>query len=200
MGLVTLGAAMMTPAGTSGAIFMMVAHGVVSAMLFFVVGVIYDRAHHRQLNRLGGLATPMPVYAGFSAVAMFANLGLPGLCGFVGEVLVLLGTFAAAHPGAVLYQHAELLGHLPAYLTAVRVVAVIACFNLVVTAGYMLWALQRVFFGGERVELKALPDVTGRELSVLVPLASMTVLLGVLPMVFVFAMTNATVAAMFRLF
>ncbi len=200
MGLVTLGAAVMTPAGTQGAIFMMVAHGVVSAMLFFVVGVIYDRAHHRELNRLGGLATPMPIYTGLSTLAFFANLGLPGLCGFVGEVLVLLGTFAAAHPGAVLYQHAESLGHLEGYLTTVRTLGILACFNLVVTAGYMLWALQRVYFGTERPEHKALPDVTKWEMSVLAPLATMLVLLGVLPAVFVFALTNATVAAMFRMF
>ena len=200
MGLVTLGAAVMTPAGTDGAIFMMVAHGVIAAMLFFVVGVIYDRAHHRELNRLGGLATPMPVYTGLSAVAFFANLGLPGLCGFVGEVLVLLGTFAAARPGAVLYQHAESLGHLGAYLTAVRVIAVVACFNLVITAGYMLWAMQRVYFGLERAEHRALPDVTRLELAVLGPLAGAAVLLGILPAVFVFGLTNATVAAMFRLY
>ncbi len=200
MGLVTLGAAVMTPAGTEGAIFMMVAHGVVAAMLFFVVGVIYDRAHHRELNRLGGLATPMPVYTGLSTLAFFANLGLPGLCGFVGEVLVLLGTFAAARPGAVLYQYADSIGHLASYLTAVRAIAVVACFNLVVTAGYMLWALQRVYFGVERPEYKSLPDVTRLELAVLTPLAAMVVLLGVLPAVFVFWMTGATVAAMFRLF
>ncbi len=200
MGLVTLGAAVMTPAGTDGAIFMMVAHGVISAMLFFVVGVVYDRTHHRELNRLGGLATPMPVYTGYSTLAFFANLGLPGLCGFVGEVLVLLGTFAAARPGAVLYRRAESLGHLAGYLTAVRTLGVIACFNLVITAGYMLWALQRVYFGTGRPEYKALPDVTRLELSVLAPLATLVVLLGVLPAVLVFSMTNATVAAMFRLF
>jgi NADH-quinone oxidoreductase subunit M len=200
MGLVTLGAAVMTPAGTEGAIFMMVAHGVVSAMLFFVVGVIYDRAHHRELNRLGGLATPMPIYTGLSTLAFFANLGLPGLCGFVGEVLVLLGTFAAAQPGSVLYQHAASVGDVAGFLTAVRVVAVVACFNLVLTAGYMLWALQRVYFGTERPEHRSLPDVTRAELAVLTPLAAMAVLLGVLPTVFVFGLTNGTVAAMFRLF
>ena len=75
---------------------MMVAHGITSAMMFFIVGVVYERAHHRVLSRFGGLATTMPVYTGFSTVAMFANLGLPSLCGFVGEVMVLLGAFQAA--------------------------------------------------------------------------------------------------------
>ena len=200
MGLVTLGAAVMTPAGTSGAIFMMVGHGVISAMLFYVVGVIYDRAHHRELDRLGGLATPMPIYTGLSTVAFFANLGLPGLCGFVGEVLVLLGAFAAARPGSTLYRWAESTGHLPGFQTTAYAVAGIACLNLVITAGYMLWALQRVYLGPGRPEYRQLPDVTGLELSVLVPLASTCVLLGVLPMWLVFSMTQTTVEAMFRMF
>src|SRR4029078_8817111 len=96
MGFVTLGAAVMTTAAVNGALFMMIAHGITSAMMFFLVGVVYDRAHHRELSRFGGLATTMPVYTGFSTVGMFANLGLPGLCGFVGEVMVLIGSFAAA--------------------------------------------------------------------------------------------------------
>src|SRR4051812_42808365 len=102
MGFVTLGAAMMTTAAVNGALFMMVAHGVTSAMMFFVVGVIYERAHHREISRFGGLATTMPVYTGFSTVACFANLGLPGLCGFIGEVMVLLGAFQAARSDSLL--------------------------------------------------------------------------------------------------
>src|SRR5436190_9922990 len=102
MGFVTLGAAMMTPAAVNGALFMMIAHGITSAMMFFVVGVIYERAHHRTLSRFGGLATTMPVYTGFSTVACFANLGLPGLCGFIGEVMVLLGAFQAARSDSIL--------------------------------------------------------------------------------------------------
>jgi NADH-quinone oxidoreductase subunit M len=200
MGLITLGAAMMTTAGTSGALFMMVAHGITSAMLFFIVGIIYDRAHHRDINRLGGLATPMPMCTGFSIVAFFANLGLPGLCGFVGEVLVLLGTFQAARPEGVLYQHAVSLGHLGGFLIAVRILAVVACFNLVITAGYMLWALQRIFFGVEKTDPAAMPEITAQEITVLAPLAVMTILLGILPAVFVFALSNSTIDAMFRLF
>lgn len=200
MGLITLGAAMMTPAGTNGALFMMVAHGLTSAMLFFIVGVIYDRAHHRDINQFGGLATSMPIYTGFSIVAFFANLGLPGLCGFVGEVLVLLSTFQAARPEGVLYQHAEALGTLSAFLIAVRVLAVIACFNLVITAGYMLWALQRIYFGLERSSGPVMAEVNVIEISVLAPLTAMTVLLGIFPVFFVFALSNTTLAAMFKLF
>ena len=102
MGYVVLGAAMMTTASFNGALFMMVAHGITSAMMFFIVGVVYERAHHRDLGRFGGLAQTMPVYTGFSTVAMFANLGLPGLCGFIGEVMVLLGAFGAARPSSIL--------------------------------------------------------------------------------------------------
>ena len=200
MGLVTLGAATMTAAGTDGAIFMMVAHGVIAATLFFLVGVIYDRAHHRELNRLGGLATPMPIYTGLSTVAFFANLGLPGLCGFVGEVAVLIGAFAAARPGSALARHAAAAGHLAGFQSAMTAVAVVACFNLVITAGYMLWALQRVYLGLGRPEHRDLPDLTGIEATVLTPLITLTVLLGVLPMWLVFDLTHTTVAALLRLY
>src|SRR5256885_11846736 len=104
MGFVTLGAAVMTPAAVNGALFMMIAHGITSAMMFFVVGVIYERAHHRELSRFGGIATTMPIYTGFSTVACMANLGLPGLCGFIGEVMVLVGSFAAARDDSILMQ------------------------------------------------------------------------------------------------
>ncbi len=200
MGLVTLGAAMMTPSGTNGALFMMVAHGLTSAMLFFLVGVIYDRAHHRDMNRMGGLAAVMPVYTGFSVVAFFANLGLPGLCGFVGEVLVLLGTFQAMRPDGVLYQHAALAGHLGQFLLEVKIIAVVACANLVITAGYMLWALQRIYLGMERVNEQSLKDVNRIEAAVLIPLATLVILLGLLPGVFVFSLSNTTLVGMFKLF
>jgi NADH-quinone oxidoreductase subunit M len=200
MGLITLGAATMTIAGTNGALFMMIAHGVVSAMLFFIVGVLYDRAQHRNINGFGGLATSMPMYTGFSVVAFFANLGLPGLCGFVGEVLVLMSTFQAGRSDSLLYQHAVSVGHVAGLMVAVRTLAVLACFNLVITAGYMLWTLQRIYFGIERAEEPALPDLTRLEITVLSPLAAMTILLGMIPAVLIFSLSNATLAAMFRLF
>jgi NADH-quinone oxidoreductase subunit M len=192
MGFVTLGAAMMTDASVNGALFMMVAHGVTSAMMFFVVGVVYERAHHRELSRFGGLATTMPVYTGFSTVACMANLGLPGLCGFVGEVMVILGTFQAARPGSILYN----AGANPA---TIRTLAIISSFGVILTAGYMLWTIQRVFFGPEKPEYKAFPEVDQRELVVLAPLALMAILLGILPTVFFFVFTNQTVAGWFKM-
>jgi len=194
MGLVVLGISMLTRAGVSGAIFMMVAHGIISAMLFFVVGVIYDRVHHREMGRMGGLAATLPVYTGLSAVAMFANLGLPTLAGFVGEVMVLLGAFGAAMPDSILVS----AGY--ANPAQVYTLAVVACFGMVLTAGYMLWTVQRVFFGPVRNEQADLPDVNTRELTVLVPLAVLTILLGVLPGVFVFVFTDHTVDALLKLF
>ncbi|HEV7300989.1 MAG TPA: NADH-quinone oxidoreductase subunit M [Tepidisphaeraceae bacterium] len=193
MGFVILGAAVMTPAAISGAIFMMVAHGITSAMMFFVVGVVYDRAHHRELSRMGGLATTMPVYTGFSAVACFANLGLPGLAGFVGEFLVIVGTFAAASDASGLIAGGY------ASRTQLIVLAVAASLGIVLSAAYMLWAVQRVFFGPERAEFKGFAEVDRRELSVLTPLAALCVLLGVLPTVFVFAYTQTTVDAIVKL-
>jgi NADH-quinone oxidoreductase subunit M len=195
MGFVVLGAAMMTEAAINGALFMMVAHGITSAAMFFVVGVIYDRAHHRELSRFGGLATTMPVYTGLSSVAMFANLGLPGLCGFVGEVMVLLGSFQAARSGSILMRFT----HGAAYSTIITL-SVIACTGVILTAGYMLWTIQRVFFGPEKPEYAGLPEVDQREIAILTPLSVMAILLGILPTVFFFVFTEQTVRAMFHLF
>lgn len=191
MGFVVLGAAMMTEAAVNGALFMMVSHGIISAMMFFVVGVLYDRAHHRELSRFGGIASTMPVYTGFSTVAFFANLGLPGLCGFIGEVMVLLGTFQAARSGSIL------MSVNPDRHTAIITLAVIACFGVILTAGYMLWAIQRIYFGPERPEYKAFPEVTQREIIVLTPLTVMAVILGILPAVCFFIFTDQTVKAWF---
>jgi NADH-quinone oxidoreductase subunit M len=194
MGFVTLGAAVMTPGGVRGALFMMIAHGITSAMMFFVVGIVYERAHHREMGRMGGLATTMPVYTAFSTVACFANLGLPGLCGFVGEVLVLVGSFQAARGDSILLSGGY------ATTTQIYTLAVIACLGVVLTAGYMLWTIQRVFLGPERPEYKSFPEVDEREVVVLTPLTVMAILLGILPTVFFFAFTESTVNAMLRLF
>jgi NADH-quinone oxidoreductase subunit M len=194
MGFVVLGAAVMTKTAANGALFMMIAHGVVSAMMFFIVGVVYERAHHRELSRFGGIATTMPVYTGLSTVGMFANLGLPGLCGFIGEIMVLLGTFEAAKPDSILIAGG--------YATREQIftLAVISCFGVILTAGYMLWTIQRVYFGPERPEYKGFPEVDAREQVVLWPLAIMAILLGVLPTLFFFAFTNNTVDSLFKLF
>jgi NADH-quinone oxidoreductase subunit M len=194
MGFVILGAAVMTKTAANGALFMMVAHGITSAMLFFVVGVAYDRARHYEISRLGGLATTMPVYTGLATVGFMANLGLPGLCGFVGEIVTLLGTFEAARPDSILMRAGA------ATPGQVYPLAIVACLGIVLAAGYMLWCLQRVYFGPERAEYRGLPEVDAREQAVLWPLAGLAILLGVLPSVFVFAFTESTVDSLFKLF
>jgi NADH-quinone oxidoreductase subunit M len=194
MGFVTLGAAMMTDAAVNGALFMMVAHGITSAMMFFIVGVIYERAHHRELGRFGGIATTMPVYTGFSTVACFANLGLPGLCGFVGEVLVLIGAFQAAKGSSILVSEGW------ATPGQILPLAIIACFGVILTAGYMLWTIQRVYLGPEKNEYKGFAEVDGREVTVLTPLTVMAIALGVLPTLTFFIFTEHTVSGLFSIF
>jgi NADH-quinone oxidoreductase subunit M len=143
--------------GVSGAMFQMVAHGITASALFFIVGVIYDRAHHRDLNRFGGLYEPMPLYSGLSAVLFFASMGLPGLCGFVGEFMVLVAAWNFC-PG----------------------LAIPAVLSVILTAGYLLWAWQRVYFGTNPAT-QSFPEATPREAAVLLPFAILAILLGIWP-------------------
>jgi NADH-quinone oxidoreductase subunit M len=147
MGYVMLGMATFTPQGINGAVLQMFNHGTVTAMLFLLVGVIYDRAHHRRIDGFGGLASVMPVYTGIMTIAFFAAMGLPGLSAFISEVLVLLGG----------WQYNQVL-------------TIIAASAVVLTAGYMLWMLQRVWLGPLNEKYASLPDVNMRELVTLVPL------------------------------
>jgi NADH-quinone oxidoreductase subunit M len=155
--------------GVNGAMFQMIAHGISSAGMFFMVGVIYDRLHHRDLNRFGGLASSMPLYGGLSAGIFFAGLGLPGLCGFIGEVMTVLASWQFS-----------------------RIVAIVAAAGVILTAGYILWTLQRVFLGVSKAQAShghghdhghgdALPDITRRELLCAVPLLVLAIVLGVYP-------------------
>jgi NADH-quinone oxidoreductase subunit M len=146
--------------GMNGAMFQMIAHGISSAGMFFLVGVVYDRVHHRNLNEFGGLFSKMPVYSGLSIGIFFAALGLPGLCGFIGEVLVVLSVWN--------YN---------------ITMAVIAASVVILTAGYILWAVQRVYLGPEYrgPHPEALSEVNFREASIAVPLVFLAILFGVYP-------------------
>lgn len=159
--------------GMNGAMFQMIAHGITSAGMFFLVGVIYDRAHHRNLDNFRGLNEPMPLYGGISAIIFFAAMGLPGLCGFIGEVMVVLGTWNFAP------EHAPLLGNLDLRYSGI-VFSALAAGTVVLTASYILWTIQRVFLG-ENVAYKDFKDITPRELACIIPLVAASVLLGVLP-------------------
>ena len=158
MGFVILGLAARNDSGITGAILQMFNHGVISAMLFLLVGVLYDRAHHREINGFGGLGTRMPVYTGITTLAFMASLGLPGLSGFVGEALSLLGAYGKFK-----------------YLT------ILSTIGIVVGAAYFLWTLQRVFLGNLNPKYEDLPEINGREILTLVPLGILTIVLGVWP-------------------
>ncbi|MEQ8764275.1 MAG: NADH-quinone oxidoreductase subunit M [Planctomycetota bacterium] len=160
MGYVILGLAALNNLGFNGAAFQMFTHGLSSAAMFLMVGVIYDRAHHREINGFGGLALQMPVYTGLSAVALFAGLGLPGLANFVSEVMCLLGGYQAPHT---------------------RYFAIASAAGVIFTAGYILWALQRVFYGKLNEKYKTMPDVNGREIFTLAPFLILVLLLGIMP-------------------
>ncbi len=158
MGIVVLGMASMNTQGMTGAVFQMFNHGTITAMLFLIVGVIYDRAHTRGLNEFGGLMNQMPRYAGAMTVAFFAALGLPGLSGFVSEMLSLLGAFQTF-----------------------QTLTIISAVTIVLTAGYMLWVLQRVFLGPLPDKWKGLKDMNGRETLMLASLGAIVIFLGIYP-------------------
>ena len=181
MGFVLLGVASLTAEGVNGAIYQMVSHGVLSAMLFLITGVIYDRTHDRRIDSYRGLMQPMPQYTTLTAVAFFGSLGLPGFSGFVGELFTLMGSFQSVW--------------LPGWLTAV------ATTGILLAAAYFLWTLQRMFFGPTWVRpfdspqgiSAVLTDLTTREKLLLIPLGVMALVLGLFPNL-IFNLTGATVA------
>jgi len=189
MGYVLLGLAAANTEGMTGALYQMFNHGTITAMLFLLVGVIYDRAHTRAIDKFGGLATYMPVYAGLVTVAWFASLGLPGLSGFISEAFVFVGAFSSE---------------------VTRNIAIVSVLGIVFGAAYLLWSLQRMFLGkrkpdaayelhkgadGQEVihfhDWKGKNDLDGRELAMLVPLTVIIIVLGVYPMPVMGLMTTS---------
>ena len=168
MGVVVLGMAALNTQGMTGAVMQMFNHGTITAMLFLIVGVIYDRAHTRGLNDFGGLMNQMPKYSAVMVVAFFAALGLPGLSGFISEAFSFLGAFQAF-----------------------RWITIASTLGIVLTAAYMLWTLQRLFLGTLPEKWNSLPDINGRELFTLVPLAVIVIFLGIYPSPMINLMTSA---------
>ena len=159
MGFVTIGIFSLNEQGIAGAMFQMISHGLVSAALFFCVGVVYDRLHTRDISAYGGVADAMPRYAAFFMFMMLASVGLPGTSGFVGEMLVLVGAWQAA-----------------------SWVAFLAATGLVLGAAYMLWLYRRVVFGVlEKPEVKEMARLDQREVAIFVPLTILVLWLGVYP-------------------
>ena len=146
--------------GLNAAMFQMLAHGISSTGMFFMVGVLYDRVHHRDINKFGGIAQVMPHYAGLAAVIFFAGLGLPGLCGFVGEVLSVLACWNFS-----------------------PVLAIVSASGVILTAGYILWTVQRVYLGPEYKgpHPEALMEANTRELAIGYTLVVAAIVFGVMP-------------------
>jgi len=167
MGFILLGLSGLNTAGYSGAVFQMFSHGLISAALFMLVGMIYERTHTRELDNFGGLAKVMPRTFFIFKLAAMANLGLPGLSGFVGESLVFYGSFTSAYVGAG--------------LNIIKLSAVIASVSLILTAAYMLWTNQRVFYGETKQINLSLQDARKSELLVLGVLLALAIIYGVYP-------------------
>ena len=158
MGFVLLGLAAFTAEGFNGALLQMFNHGMITGGLFLLVGVLYDRAHSRDLNAFGGLGARMTVYSGILIFFSLASLGLPGLSGFISEFLCLLGAF-------------------PVY----RWYAVLSCIGIILAATYLLYMIQRVLLGPLNPKWKALPDINAREIFTLVPLMIFILGVGIYP-------------------
>jgi len=169
MGLVTIGIYIMNMQGVQGSIFQMLSHGIVSAALFLCVGVVYDRMHTREIDAYGGLVHRMPRYAFVFMFFTLASVGLPGLSGFVGEFLVLIGAFKAN-----------------------TWVAFLAATGLILGAAYALLLYRRIIFGElTKAPLKAILDMNRREIAVFLPLVLITIWMGIYPNSFLDPMAPA---------
>jgi len=164
MGFITLGLASLNSAGYTGAAYQMFSHGLISAALFMLVGMIYERTHTRELSDFGGLAKVMPRVFFVFLLACMANLGLPGLSGFVGESLVFYGAYTAS------------LG-----TDVFKIATAVAALGVVLTAAYMLWTNQRVFYGEMNPRWAALKDARAAELVVLAILLGLALVYGLYP-------------------
>ena len=158
LGFVVLGIFAFTEQAVTGGVLQMVNHGLATGALFLLVGMVYERTHTRDLAKMGGLASVMPWLTGAFLFAVFASVGLPGLNSFVGEFLVIVGTFAVNH-----------------WFGSIAAIAV------VLAAIYLLWSYQRMAFGPVRDEHRHLPDVSLREVAVLAPVLALLLVFGVYP-------------------
>jgi NADH-quinone oxidoreductase subunit M len=162
LGFCVLGIFAMTQTAIEGSILQMVNHGLSTGALFLLVGVVYERRHTRLLADYGGLGKTMPVYTTFFIIAVLSSVGLPGLNGFVGEFLILAGTFQT-HPTA----------------------AIIAATGVILAAIYLLWLVQKVFFGPiTNDENRNVPDIAWNEIAAMIPLVVFMVWIGVHPTTF----------------
>lgn len=169
MGFVLLGLASVTTEGLTGSVYQMVSHGILSAMMFILAGVLYDRTSDRTINNYSGLASKMPYFFVMVLIAFFASMGLPAFSGFIAEVMVFLGAFKSNGQNGLIHES----------------FAIAATLGLIFGAAYYLWTIQRMFFGPYAIKGIAqqtdLPDLNNRERLVLFPLAVLTFIFGVYP-------------------
>ena len=159
LGFVMLGIFALTVQSVQGALMVMISHGISTGALFFLIGMIYERRHTRMIEAYGGIARAVPLFSTILVIVSFSSIGVPGTNGFVGEFLVLLGTYRT-YP----------------------VLAVIATTSVIIAAAYLLWAIQRILFNPlDKPENEHIPDLNRRELLLLAPLVFCIVWLGVYP-------------------
>jgi NADH-quinone oxidoreductase subunit M len=158
LGFVVLGVFALTTQGIEGGLFTMISHGLTTGALFVLVGMLYERRHTRDIAAFGGLWKSIPLLSGLFLFATFASVGLPGLSGFVGEFLSLLGTFIVHRPYAI-----------------------VGAVGVILAAVYLLWSFQRVFTGVPEGPNLTLPDINVRELCAVVPLLALSLFLGLYP-------------------
>ncbi|MFM9905616.1 MAG: NuoM family protein [Pyrinomonadaceae bacterium] len=170
MGFVILGMFSFTEAGLQGALYTMLSHGVTTGALFLLVGFIYERRHTREITQFGGLSNVMPVYATLFVITTMASIGLPFLNGFVGEFLIMIGMFQSHALGVT------------ASVNWNYIAAMLAGTGVIFAAVYLLWMVQRVFFGRVTNEKnKTLADLSWREIGLMIPLIALMVYMGVYP-------------------
>jgi len=156
-----LGIFALTQGALEGGVIQMINHGLTTGALFLLVGMLYERRQTKKIDDFGGIAKVMPIYAGLFLFSIFASIGLPGLAGFVGEFMILVGSYAS----------------LPGY-------AVVAASGVILAAIYFLWAYERVFTGKiTKEENASLSDMNAREISLMVPLVILILVLGLYPKV-----------------
>jgi NADH-quinone oxidoreductase subunit M len=175
MGFVLLGLAALNAEGISGAVFQMFSHGILSAMLFLIVGVIYDRTHDRRIENFRGLASQMPLFTGMTAVAFFASLGLPAFSGFIGEIFSIIGAFNSAI--------------LPKWIP------IVSTLGIILAAVYFLYTFQRMFLGkfwANRDFESKMIDLNNTEKALLFSLAFLAFIFGIFPQL-IFDITNVTI-------
>jgi NADH-quinone oxidoreductase subunit M len=176
LGFVMLGIFALNPAGIDGAIYQMLNHGVSTGGLFLLIGMLYMRRHTREISEFGGLWKSVPVYAAIFMVVMLSSIGLPGLNGFVGEFLIMVGAFIR-----------------------MRLAVVIAVVGVILEALYMLWTYERVMFGPiVKAVNETISDLTGREIAVMVPVIALMLFMGLFPRPLISRMEPSVTAMLAR--